>query len=206
MLVLRDGRRKYWCFGRGVSVSIDIFADDDDVVSLRSRLSSLPSLFAPVSLRTRLSLVNRFILQCRKFPCPLRIVRRFTRQIEFVFSAVSTGKSNNWLSVLQLNRARVTRWICAYNTDQKSTTASKPKSTNSNSKWWPEHWCGLLRNDPSMSGIACLYYAYLFAYLFITLRYMLRLISNKQSSRFVCKPWCLGKYQTADIRNIEYST
>ncbi len=55
-------------------------------------------------------------------------------------------------SVVCLRRERATLSRCAFSTDLKSTTASKPKSTNSNSRWWPAPWWGPHRNDPSTSG------------------------------------------------------
>lgn len=51
-----------------------------------------------------------------------------------------------------LRRERETLSRCAFSTDQKSTTASKRKSTNSSSRWWPAPWWGLHRNDHFTSG------------------------------------------------------
>ena len=51
-----------------------------------------------------------------------------------------------------VRRERAILSRCAFSTDLKSTTALKPKSTNSSSRWWPALWWGPHRNDPSTSG------------------------------------------------------
>ena len=50
------------------------------------------------------------------------------------------------------HRALATLSHCAFNIDRKNTTGSKPKSTNSSSRWWPVPSCGPHRNDRSTSG------------------------------------------------------
>ena len=139
---------KYCCFSWGVSVSIDIFADDDDdddddddVVSFCSRLA----LFVDLSCS-----VASYLARWGSSFAPLADWIRFQCHFDWCINP------NIQVYVLPFNRARVIRWICACNTDRKNTIVLKPKSTNSNSKWWPEHWCGPLRNDPSTSGIVWL--------------------------------------------------